>query len=107
MSDPTLEALWKSVLDRWDNDAAHGEFLRHCQSTHHLAEAATRYAGMSGDRERGEAARKRLEAVTVLATSSLLATRTERTPGLSRWFTVGVLMIFGAAGGYVLLRMIR
>jgi hypothetical protein len=107
MSDPTLEVLWKNVLDHWDHDAAHGEFLRHCESTHQLAVAATRYAGMSGDRDRGEAAKKRLEAVTILATSSLLATRSGRTFGLPKWFTVAVLMLFGAMGGYVMLRALR
>ncbi len=43
MSDPTLEALWKNVVDNWDNDSAHAQFLQHCQSTEQLAEAAARY----------------------------------------------------------------
>ena len=30
MSDPTLEALWKNVVDNWEKDAVYGEFLRHC-----------------------------------------------------------------------------
>ena len=107
MSDPTLEALWKNVVDHWESDVAHGEFLRHCQTTHQLAEAAARYAGMSGDRDRGESAKKRLEGVTLLATSSLLATRSDRTLGLPRWFTVAVLMLFGAMGGYVMLRALH
>jgi hypothetical protein len=107
MPDPTFEALWKNVVDNWDNDKAHGQFLQHCESTEQLAEAAARYTGMSGDRARGEAAKKRLEAVTLLATSSLIATRSERTPGLPKWFTVAVLMLFGAMGGYVMLRALR
>jgi hypothetical protein len=107
MADPTLEALWKNVLDNWENDKAHGEFLRHCQSTEQLAEAAMRYAGMRGDRDRGDDAKKRLEAVTLLATTSLLSTRSGRTAGLPKWFTVAVLMLFGAMGGYVLLRALH
>ena len=62
---------------------------------------------MCGDRDRGEAAKKRLEAVTILATSALLATRSVRTAGLPKWFTVAVLMLFGAMGGYVMLRALR
>jgi hypothetical protein len=58
MSDPTLEALWKNVLDNWENDAAHAQFLHHCQSAQNLAEAAARYAGMRGDRDRGAAAKE-------------------------------------------------
>ena len=107
MSDPTLEALWKNVLDNWENDAAHAQFLKHCQATQKLAEAAARYAGMRGDRDRGAAAGRRLDAVTVLATSSLLAARAERLPGLPRWFTFVVLCLFGAMGGYVMLRALR
>jgi hypothetical protein len=107
MSDPVLEALWKKVIDDWDTDASHGQFLQHCQATEQLAEAASRYAKMRGDRERGESAKKKLEAVALLATSSLVATRTERVPGLPRWFTVAVLILFGAMGGYALLRGLR
>jgi hypothetical protein len=107
MSDPTLEALWKNVVDNWDNDAAHATFLQHCQSTEQLAEAALRYAGMRGDRDRAASAKKRLEAVTVLATSSMLATRAEPLPVIPRWFTVLVLVFFSAMGGYVLLRALR
>src|SRR5258708_35631865 len=91
MTDPTLEMLWKNVVDNWDADAPHALFLQHCQTTEQLAEAAARYAGMRGDCDRGTTARKRLEAVMVLATSSLLASRTERVRGLPTWFTVVVL----------------
>ena len=107
MSDSTLEALWKNVVDHWENDAAHATFLQHCQSTEQLAEAAARYAGMRGDRDRGTVAQKRLEAVTVLATSSMIAMRTARGPGLPKWFTAVVLLFFSALGGYVLLRALR
>ncbi len=107
MSDSTLEALWKNVIDNWDNDASHAQFLQHCQSTEQLAEAAARYAGMGGDRDRGPAAKKRLDAVTILATSSLLALRSERSSGLPKWFTWLTLFVFSALGGYVLLRALR
>jgi hypothetical protein len=107
MSDPTLEVLWKNVLDNWENDAAHAQFLHHCQSAQNLAEAAARYAGMRGDRDRGAAAKRRLDAVTALATSSLLAASTDRLPGLPRWFTLVVLFLFSAMGGYALLRALR
>ena len=102
-----LEALWKKVLDHWDDDAAHGKFLEYCQTSEQLAEAASRYAGMRGDRERSAAAQKKLEAVSLLATSSLLASKGDRLPHLPKWFTVAVLLLFSAFGGYVLLRALR
>jgi len=107
MPDPTFETLWNNVLDRWDEEAPHALFLQHSQMTEQLAEAAARYAGMRGDRERGETAKKRLEAVTLLATSSLFAARTERPRALPKWFTVVVLLLFSALTGYVLLRALR
>jgi hypothetical protein len=107
MSDPTLETLWKNVVDNWNNDAAHATFLQHCQSTEQLAEAAARYAGMRGDRDRSESAKKRLDAVTLLATTSLLSSRADPVPTLPKWFTVAVLIVFSAMGGYVLLRALH
>jgi hypothetical protein len=70
-ADPTLEALWKNVLDNWDKDAAHHAFLEHCQNHDVLDEAAVRYRGMKGDRDRGPGAEKRLGAVLILAMSKL------------------------------------
>jgi hypothetical protein len=107
MVDSTLELLWKHVVDHWDEDAAHAVFLQHCQATEQLAEAAARYAGMRGDRDRGEAAKKRLEAVTVLATSALIASRAAPPRRLPSWVAAAVLALFGAAAGYVMLRMLR
>jgi hypothetical protein len=107
MVDATLEALWKNVLDHWDEDAPHAVFLQHCQATEQLAEAAARYAGMRGDRDRSEVAKKRLEAVTVLATSAMIASRSSPRRGLPSWMVVAVLMLFGAAAGYAMLRALR
>ena len=50
MASPELEALWKRVVDAWDDDEPHALFLRHCQESEQLGEAASRYAGMRGDR---------------------------------------------------------
>jgi len=76
-----LDALWKNVLDRWEEDRAHGAFLEHCQTTDQLAEAAARYRGMKGDRERGASAEKRLAGVAIVALAKLEATRSPRPQG--------------------------
>jgi hypothetical protein len=107
MGSPELEALWKKVVDDWESDAPHTSFLRHCQETEQLGEAATRYAGMRGDRERGPAAVKRLEAVAILATSSLVATRGPRPEGLPRWLVLVTAVFFGAMVLYVFARVMR
>ena|SRR6187431_1671652 len=77
MVDAAFEALWKSVLDRWQDERVHGAFLEYCQSTDQLAEAAARYRGMKGDRDRAVLAEKRLAAIAIVALAKLHATRSQ------------------------------
>ena len=76
-ADAALEALWKHTLDQWNNEAAHHAFLDYCQNHGALDEAAVRYRGMKGDRDRGAIAEKRLGAVLMLAMSKLEVVRAE------------------------------
>lgn len=99
--DPALEVLWKNVLDRWENEAAHHAFLDHCQRHEALDDAATRYRGMKGDRERGPIAEKRLNAVLLLAMSKLEASRSDR--AASRPIGKLVLIAFFLSGSLALL----
>ena len=101
LPDPTLEALWKRVLDAWDDDRAHGAFLQHCQQTDALGEAAARYKGMAGDRDRGAAATKKLEAVSMLAVHTLLAARSEPRRGPPRWLLIVVVILLGGATAWI------
>jgi hypothetical protein len=78
LSSTALEVFWKHVLDHWDDDKAHSAFIDHCNQTGQLAEAAARYRGMTGDRDRGPAAHKRLQGVAVLAMAALESSRSPR-----------------------------
>lgn len=104
MSDPILEALWKRVLDAWDDERTHGTFLQHCAETGQLGEAAARYKGMAGDRDRGAIANKRLEAVALLATQTMLAARTEPSSTLPRWLLFAAAFLFAALAGWFAMR---
>ncbi|MBX3183642.1 MAG: hypothetical protein KIT72_05925 [Polyangiaceae bacterium] len=104
MNDPLLETYWKQVLDRWDDDRAHGAFLKHCQEHQALAEAAARYKGMTGDRERGEAARKRLGAVALLAMATLDNTPRTVPSRLPRHIALGLSVLF-VVGALILLSL--
>ena len=97
MADLAFDALWKNVLDRWDDDRAHGAFLEHCQATDQLAEAAARYRGMKGDRERSAVAEKRLAGVAIVALAKLEATRTQPRHSRSRTGALVVASAFGLA----------
>ena len=100
--DPALEALWKHVVDHWDKDAAHHAFLDHCQNHEALDEAAVRYRGMKGDRDRGPGADKRLAAVLMLAMSKLEVNRAEP-KAASSVLTKVVLILFFLVGSLVVL----
>lgn len=102
MPDPVLEALWNRVTDNWDDERTHEAFLRHCQENALLGEAAARYRPFKDDEVRGEFARKRLEAITLLATSALMAQRTERRRSMPRWMTGLVALACAAVMVYVL-----
>ncbi|HYQ42234.1 MAG TPA: hypothetical protein VER11_09700 [Polyangiaceae bacterium] len=95
MADSAFEALWKSVLDRWDDERTHGAFLEYCQITDQLPEAAARYRGMKGDRDRSAVAEKRLAGITIVALAKLHATRTPATRSGRR---VGGLILAGCFG---------
>ena len=97
MGDAGFEALWKHVLDHWDDDRTHGAFLEHCQLTGQLAEAAARYRGMKGDRERGPGAEKRLAGVAIVALAQLEATRTQPHTAESRTGALVLASLFGLA----------
>src|SRR3954464_4347281 len=75
MAEPALEALWKGVLDHWNEDRSHRAFLDYCGATDQLAEAAARYRGMKGDRDRSALAERRLAAIAIVALAKLEATR--------------------------------
>lgn len=97
MGDAAFEALWKNVLNRWEEERAHGAFLEHCQETNQLAEAAARYRGMKGDRERGAVAEKRLAGVAIVALAKLEATRTRPHSAGSRMGALLLATAFGLA----------
>ena len=94
MADAAFEALWKSVLDRWDDDRTHGAFLDYCGASEQLAEAAARYRGRKGDRYRSEVAEKRLAGIAIVALAKLEATRSPA----PRPRSVGNLILAAAFG---------
>jgi hypothetical protein len=94
MTDPALEVLWKHVLNHWDDDRAHAAFLENCQRSEQLAEAAMRYRGMVGDRERGSLAEKKLGAVLALAMANLEVNRSAPATSPSRLGSLLLIVFF-------------
>jgi hypothetical protein len=92
--DPALEALWKRVVDAWDDEAAHAAFLEHCRHHEQLVEAAVRYRGMVGDHARSAAAKKKLDAVALIAMAELDVTRQRERRPVSHASSYALLAFF-------------
>ena len=105
--DEQRELLWKRVVDRWDDDAAHGVFLEYCQRSGSLSDAAARYRGMAGDRDRGPEAQRRLQAVVLLATQAMMAQRSSPPRGSPPWLLALVVLLCLSGVGFTLLQLLR
>ena len=103
MSDPVLEALWKKVVDDWEEERVHSAFLEHTRSTNQLLEAAVRYRGMVGDHARGPSAEKRLQVIAVLAMAALETQRSAPPRGRARLVVQLVFLVVSVVTSLFLL----
>ena len=71
-----LDAIWSGVVNDWSSEERHLKALEHAQKMGLLMELARRYGRLKDDTERGAVAKKRLDAIALVATTELLATRT-------------------------------
>jgi hypothetical protein len=78
--DPVLEALWKRVLEAWDDDKTHAALLDQAMRSQTLPEIAGRYRALSEDPKKGPLAKKKLDAIVLAATQMLLSMKTPK-PG--------------------------
>lgn len=89
-----LDALWTGVINDWDDDDRHRKFLDHARETGALMEAARRYGSLRDDPERGDLAKKRLGAISLLVTNELYATKspppTKKAP---RWLVALAVLV--------------
>jgi hypothetical protein len=79
-SDPVLDALWKRVLEAWDDDKPHAALIEHAVRTQALPEVAGRYRALADDPEKGARAKKKVDAVVAAATQMLMSMKTPK-PG--------------------------
>jgi hypothetical protein len=79
-TDAVLEALWKRVLETWDDEKAHAAVIDHAMREHRLPETAARYRALVEDPDKGALAKKKLDAIVVAATQMLMALKTPK-PG--------------------------
>jgi hypothetical protein len=74
--DVVFEALWQKVLSAWDDDKVHASLLEYAITAEKLPDAAGRYRALKDDPEKGERAKKRLDAIVLAATQMMLSMKT-------------------------------
>jgi hypothetical protein len=79
-TDPVLEALWKRVLEAWDDEKTHAALLDHALREQLLPEIAGRYRALADDPDKGALAKKKLDAIVLAATQMLMSMKTPK-PG--------------------------
>jgi hypothetical protein len=100
-SDPLFEALWSRVLEAWDDDKTHNALLEYAIRAEKLPEAAGRYRTLVSDVDKGERAKKRLDAIVIAATSMLMATKTPKRQGVPWFITLSAFLIALVLIGWV------
>ena len=75
-TDPVLEALWKRVMEAWDDEKPHAALLEHAMREQQLPEVAGRYRALVDDPDRGALAKKKLDGIVLAATQMLMAMKT-------------------------------
>lgn len=71
--DAIFDALWKRVLEAWDDDKPHVALLDHALRSEQLPELAGRYRAQKDDPEKGARAQKKIDGIVVAATQMLMA----------------------------------
>jgi hypothetical protein len=74
--DALFQALWKRVIEAWDDDKPHQAALSYAISNEMLPEIAGRYRKLMEDPEKTARAKKKLDGIVLAATQLLLATKT-------------------------------
>lgn len=74
--DAVFQALWKRVIEAWDDDKPHQAALSYAIEKQMLPEIAGRYRKLSEDPEKSARAKKKLDGIVIAATQMLLATKT-------------------------------
>lgn len=98
-ADDAVETAWQKVLEQWDDDQAHKQFLVLCSSTKQLAQAGKRYRAVreAGD-ERAEEAKRRIDALLGLAMQDIATLKSPPKQGRGAVFWVATALCIGLVG---------
>ena len=92
--DAIVEALWKRVLEAWDDDRPHQAALSYALQNERLPDIAGRYRKLLDDPEKGARAKKKIDAIVIAATQLLMATKTPPREKVPWQWTASVAAVF-------------
>ena len=114
--DPTLEALWAQLIEKWDDDTLHGKFLAYAQNTKQLGVAAGLYRSVTKQDSPYRIspnqladAQKRLAGVAMLAVMDLDSHKSDPTDARGTWIVrvAGLAVVLGLFSALILLLLRR
>jgi hypothetical protein len=85
--DPESERLWAALLDSWNEDAKHDQFVKHCAQKGRLPAAGMRYREFLDTQPGEPVATKMVNRIVGMATATLLPMRAQpSSTSRGRWF---------------------
>lgn len=80
--DPNVlfDALWKRVIEQWDDDKPHQAILKFAIDTQRLPDLAGRYRKLKDDPTKAARAQKKIDGIVVAATQMLMSMKTPPRP---------------------------
>jgi hypothetical protein len=74
--DAIFNALWRRVIEAWDDDKPHQAALGYAIEHEMLPEIAGRYRALLDDPEKAPRAKKKIDGIVIAATQMLMSTKT-------------------------------
>lgn len=109
MTEPDLifDTLWSRVLEAWDDDSTHAALLDYALRTENLPTAAGRYRALKDDPDKGETAKKQLDAIVLTATQLLFSMKTPPRPNVPWAFVGAVALLCALALGWAIPKLFQ
>lgn len=73
--DVVFDALWKRVIEEWDDDKPHQAILKFAIDSQRLPDLAGRYRKLKEDPAKEARAKKKIDGIVVAATQMLMSTK--------------------------------
>ncbi len=104
--DAIFEALWKRVLEAWDEDKPHHAILEHALKSEKLPDLAGRYRALKDDPDKGARAQKKIDGIVVAATQMLMAMKTPAITKTPWQWTAAAIAMFAIVISYLVYALI-